>query len=123
MTAAVLLIDDDPVLGPVTVELLHALGHDATWVDTYERGFDTLRQPHQITIVLLDLQLGPQRGEALIGDLRRSGAPLPPLLIFSAQPMTELRNAATLIDAAGILQKPCDAMAINTAIHTALRAA
>src|SRR5437763_1913389 len=45
MTAAVLIIDDDPILGPVTVELLNALGHRASWVDTYERGFDTLRQP------------------------------------------------------------------------------
>ena len=123
MTAAILIIDDDPILGPVTVELLHTLGHRATWVDTYERGFDTLRQPHEITIVLLDLQLGLQRGEALIEDLRRNGTVLPPLLIFSAQPMTELREAATLLDAAGILQKPCDATAINSAIHTALRAA
>jgi DNA-binding response OmpR family regulator len=123
MTAAVLIIDDDPILGPVTVELLNVLGHEAIWVDTYERGFDTLRQPHQIAIVLLDLQLGLQRGEALIEELRREGASLPPLLIFSAQPMNELRNAAVSVRAAGILQKPCDAATINSAIATAVGAA
>jgi DNA-binding response OmpR family regulator len=120
MTIAVLIIDDDPILGPVTVELLHALGHRATWVDTYERGLDALRHPQDIAIVLLDLQLGLQRGEALIADLRREGADLPPLLIFSAQPMNELRHAASMISAAGILQKPCDAAAINHAIEVAV---
>ena len=73
-----------------------------------------------IAIVLLDLQLGQQRGESLIEDLRREGTRLPPLLIFSAQPMNELRHAATMISAAGILQKPCDAAAINHAIETAV---
>jgi DNA-binding response OmpR family regulator len=99
---------------------LNALGHHATWVDTYERGFDTLRRPHEIAIVLLDLQLGLQRGESLIEDLRREGALLPPLVIFSAQPMNELRNAAAMICAAGILQKPCDAAAITNAIAVAV---
>ncbi len=120
MVTAVLIIDDDPILGPVTVELLHALGHRARWVDTYERGLDALRHPDDVAIVLLDLQLGQQRGESLIGDLRREGTHLPPLVIFSAQPMNELRDAATMISAAGILQKPCDAAAINHAIETAV---
>ena len=120
MTTAVLIIDDDPILGPVTVELLHTLGHRATWVDTYERGMDALRHPEGIAIVLLDLQLGHQRGEALIADLRNAGAELPPLLIFSAQPMNELRQAADMISAAGILQKPCDAASINHAIEVAV---
>ena len=120
MTTAVLIIDDDPVLGPVTVELLQTLGHRATWVDTYERGRDALRKPKDIAIVLLDLQLGHQRGESLIEELRREGAELSPLLIFSAQPMNELRHAATTISAAGILQKPCDAATINHAIEVAV---
>jgi DNA-binding response OmpR family regulator len=97
------------------------MGHRATWVDTYERGLDALRNPEDIAIVLLDLQLGHERGEALIEDLLREGATLPPLLIFSAQPMNELRSAAAMISAAGILQKPCDAATINTAITAAAR--
>ena len=119
-TAVVLIIDDDPILGPVTVELLHVLGHRATWVDTYERGLDALRHAGDIAIVLLDLQLGPQRGETLIEDLRREGMALPPLLIFSAQPMHELRLAAAATRAAGILQKPCGAATINSAIEAAV---
>ena len=122
MASVVLLIDDDPILGPVTVELLQALGHTATWVESYERGFDTLNQPHDITIVLLDLQLGTQRGEALVQQLRSAGANVPPLLIFSAQPLPELRQAANTVKASGILQKPCDAATINNAIKTAVAA-
>jgi DNA-binding response OmpR family regulator len=119
MASVVLLIDDDPILGPVTIELLQALGHKATWVETYERGIETLSGPHDITIVLLDLQLGARRGEALVAQLRSAGTRVPPLLIFSAQPMVELRNAASTIQASGILQKPCDAAAINNAIKAA----
>jgi DNA-binding response OmpR family regulator len=122
MASVVLLIDDDPVLGPLTIELLHALGHKATWVESYERGIETLSATHDITIVLLDLQLGPQRGEALVEQLRSAGTIVPPLLIFSAQPMTELRYAATTIKAIGILQKPCDAATIDHAIRTAVAA-
>lgn len=122
MASVILLIDDDPILGPVTVELLQTLGHQATWVESYERGLHTLSHPHDITIVLLDLQLGTQRGEALVAQLRSAGASVPPLLIFSAQPMAELRRAANTVKASGILQKPCDAAAINNAIRTAMAA-
>ena len=122
MASVVLLIDDDPILGPLTVELLQALGYSAAWVESYERGIETLSGPHEITIVLLDLQLGAQRGEALVEQLRKAGANVPPLLIFSAQPMTELRNAANAIRASGILQKPCNAAAIDSAIRAAAAA-
>lgn len=122
MASVVLLIDDDPILGPVTIELLQAMGHKASWVESYERGIDTLSNPHDITIVLLDLQLGAQRGEALIDQLRSAGKNIPPVLIFSAQPMGELRQAADSIKASGILQKPCNATAINTAIKIAASA-
>ncbi len=122
MASVVLLIDDDPILGPVTIELLQAMGHKASWVESYESGVDTLSSPHDITIVLLDLQLGAQRGEALIDQLRSAGKNIPPVLIFSAQPMGELRQAANSIKASGILQKPCDATTINNAIRMAAAA-
>jgi DNA-binding response OmpR family regulator len=122
MASVVLLIDDDPVLGPVTIELLQSLGHTATWVESYDLGIETLSRPHDITLVLLDLQLGSQRGEALVAQLRLAGTRVPPLLIFSAQPMTELRNAANTIQASGILQKPCDATAFSNAITAAVAA-
>jgi DNA-binding response OmpR family regulator len=122
MASVVLLIDDDPILGPLTIELLQALGHQATWVETYEGGIETLSGQHDITIVLLDLQLGTRRGEALVEQLRSTGTKVPPLLIFSAQPMTELRNAANTIRASGILQKPCNAAAIDSAIRAAVAA-
>ena len=123
MASVILVIDDDPVLGPVTIELLQVLGHRASWVDSYERARDVLRGAHDATIVLLDLQLGPSRGEALILELRAAGVRVPPLVIFSAQPTRELHDAASLINAAGILQKPCNAAAIENAIKTAALAA
>ena len=121
--SVILLIDDDPVLGPVTIELLQTLGHRASWLESYERARDVLGGAHDATIVLLDLQLGPLRGESLILELRAAGIRVPPLVIFSAQPMRELHEAATQIQAAGILQKPCNAAAIDSAIRAAALAA
>ncbi len=123
MSSVVLLIDDDPVLGPVTIEVLTTLGHRGTWLESYERGRDFLVGKHDVTILLLDLQLGTLRGEALILELRAAGITIPPLLIFSAQPVEELREAAKVTRAAGILQKPCNAAAIDSAIRAAALAA
>ncbi len=123
MPSVILLVDDDPILGPVTVELLQTLGHQASWVDSYERGLQTLSGAHDITVVLLDLQLGPQRGEDLVRALRKVGVLIPPVVVFSAQPMAELRHAATVTKASAILQKPCNAQAIRQAIETAAAAA
>ena len=122
MPSVILLVDDDPVLGPVTIELLQTLGHRASWVESYARGIHTLSHPHDITLVLLDLQLGPQRGEDLICELRRLAVRLPPIVVFSAQPMTELRHAASVTNASAILQKPCNVQAIRQAIETATAA-
>ena len=119
MPVLILIIDDDPNLGPVTTELLVALGYRAMWVESYERGFDTLSNPHEIGIVLLDLQ----RGETLIEALLAQGIVVPPLLIFSAQPIHELKRASETVKARGILQKPCNAAAINQAIQAASLAA
>ena len=123
MPSLILIIDDDPNLGPVTTELLVALGYRAMWVESYERGFDALSNPHEIGIVLLDLQLGTQRGETLIEALLAKGIAVPPLLIFSAQPIHELKRASETVKARGILQKPCNAAAINQAIQAASLAA
>jgi DNA-binding response OmpR family regulator len=122
MSSVILLIDDDPILGPVTIELLQTLGHRADWVESYERGFETLSNPHDITLVLLDLQLGPQRGEDLVCALRDDGIFVPPIIVFSAQPMAELRKAADVTRASAILQKPCGTQAINNAITAAVSA-
>lgn len=118
-SAQLLLVEDDPVLGPVTLDLLVLIGHrpslSASWEDAYAR----LLAPHDIEIILLDLQLGAKRGEELIEAVRlRKTAP--PVVIFSALPIADLRRAANQIGANVILQKPCSVREMTQAIDRAL---
>src|SRR4029078_12235140 len=77
-------IEDDPNLGPATLELLAAQGHAALLADSYEQAFAILTGTHRIEVLILDLQLGLRRGDELVASLRTHGARVPPIVVFSA---------------------------------------
>jgi DNA-binding response OmpR family regulator len=116
----ILLVEDDAALGEVTAALLVSEGYEVKIAPTAQDAFDDLAAPHAYSAVLLDLQLGRDRGDALVRRLRRSGQTLPPVVIFSAQPMVELREAAQEIGAVAVLQKPCRIGQIMKAISRAV---
>ncbi len=118
--ARVLLIEDDPALGAVTTEVLTHLGHDVAWSTSAEAAFVSLARDHAFDAVLLDLGLGGSDGVSLVNSLRSKGYELPPLLVFSAQPIDALRRAAKATGAVGILQKPCSATQLADALERAL---
>jgi DNA-binding response OmpR family regulator len=115
----VLLIEDDPNLGPATLELLAAQGHAALLADSYEQAFAILTGTHRIEVLILDLQLGLRRGDELVASLRTHGARVPPIVVFSAKPIDELAGAARRMGAEAYLQKPCSAARIGEAIDLA----
>ena len=119
----VLLIEDDPELGAVTTEILKHLGYEMVWSASAGDGFQSLANSHRFDAVLLDLGLGSDNGVELIASLRERGRALPPLLIFSAQPIDALQQAANEIGAAAILQKPCAAADLVRALERVVRAA
>src|SRR5581483_7800300 len=90
----VLLVDDDPFLGPIVVDWLVVLGHEPTWLDSSERALASLGDDHDFDVLLLDLNLGEQRGETLVEHLRARGATVPPIVVFSGRPLSELNTAA-----------------------------
>jgi len=116
----ILLVEDDVALGEVTAELLMTEGYAVKIAPTFEHALDDLSEPHKYCAVLLDLQLGRARGDTLVRQLRRSGKTLPPVVIFSAQPIGELRNTAAEIGAVAFLQKPCRIAQIMSAIKRAI---
>jgi CheY-like chemotaxis protein len=119
--AHVLLIEDDSALGAVTTEVLTHLGHDVAWSTSANAAFASLSHDHAFDAILLDLGLGAQDGVTLVKALRERGCNLPPLLVFSAQPMDALRRAARATRAVGILQKPCTATQLADALQRALQ--
>lgn len=117
---SILLVEDDVALGLVTSEVLKQLGHAVDWRTSANDAFDTLSGENHFDAVLLDLGLGNNDGVSLVDTLRKRGFELPPLLIFSAQPVDVLRLAAQATGAAGILQKPCTAVELDAAIVRAI---
>jgi DNA-binding response OmpR family regulator len=116
----ILLVEDDFALSEVTAELLTTEGYAVKIAPTLEHALEDLSEPHAYCAVLLDLQLGRERGDALVRQLRRDGKTLPPVVIFSAQPIGELRDMAAEIGAVAFLQKPCRIAQIMGAISQAL---
>jgi len=116
----ILLVEDDHALGEVTAELLTTEGYAVKIAPTFEVALGDLSEPHEYCAVLLDLQLGRERGDALVRQLRRKGKTLPPVVIFSAQPISELKDAAAEIGAVAFLQKPCRIAQIMSAISRAI---
>lgn len=80
----VLLVEDDPNLGEVTVESLSLLGHTVTLIRTAAVAFEALRGDHSFEVVLLDLRLGNESATlfstnfSCCGSLIRPSSSCPP---------------------------------------------
>ncbi len=116
----ILLVEDDFALATSMMELLAALGYRASWADSALMAFHALSEPNDLDIVLLDLQLGRERGETVVMNLRAAGRPIPPIIILSAMPTKTLVNAVKVTHAHGMLQKPCSVPQLMNAIESAL---
>jgi DNA-binding response OmpR family regulator len=102
----ILLVEDDPTLGPMIEHALVALGHDSVLATTTQAVYKCLSRRHKFELVLLDLQLEDQRSEPIIEKLRNEGAQIPPIVILSALPVNEINRAVRAVGAKEFVQKP-----------------
>ena len=116
----ILLVEDDPALGPMTYHALEHLGHRSVLATTAPIAYGHLSRAHEFHLVLLDLQLGDQRSEPLILQLREEGFIIPTIVIFSAQPMFELQRVQRNIGARSFIQKPASIEEIDLAVDRAV---
>lgn len=121
MKTEILVVEDDPVLGPVTCDVLIEHGHSAELADSVDSAFEQASKRADLEVILLDLQLGADRGEALIERLRDAHIKVPAVVIFSALPAGDLVEVAGRVDAIGVLQKPTQPSAILAAIAHAVQ--
>lgn len=115
----ILIVEDDPALGPITSYGLRSCGYRSLLATTAQAAYVHLSEPNSFELVLLDLQLGDQRSEPLILQLRAEGFEIPRIVILSAQPPLELQQVADSIGAHGIVQKPATIQQIDAAIDQA----
>lgn len=118
----ILIVEDDALLGVATAESLTLLGHTASVVPTVSAAFAALSQAHSFDVILLDLNLGDERGETIFEKLKLLRIKYPPVIILSAQPDTEVRLAADLVQAKQMLTKPASIARISWALERAVAA-
>ena len=116
----ILVVDDDHVFAGLICDALEVSGHDARAVPTTESGIGALLE-HRYDVLLLDLDLGATRGEAMIQRFRNLGERLPPIVILSGQPSSVLAAAAKATGAAAAVRKPCAIDELLAAIALATR--
>ena len=119
----VLLVEDDPNLGEVTVESLSLLGHTVTLIRTAAAAFEALRGDHSFEVVLLDLRLGNESGDSIFDKLQLLRITYPPVIVLSAEPEAAMRLAAQRIKTAHMLSKPASVMQIDRALRRAVEVA
>ena len=119
---AILVIDDDAPLGESIVAMLSLIGYRATWVSNLRDAVARLAPTHDFSAILLDLGLGIERGEQLVERCSEHNIGLPPIVIFSAQPEAEIREAARTVNAKGFLMKPTSSQRIKRALDSAMAA-
>ncbi len=117
-----LLVEDDPTLGPLTADALRALGHHVELAPTVDKAFVWMKAANECDAILLDLDVGGEPGELLIERLLNAAMHIPEILIVSAQPTNVLLRVVERIDACTYLQKPCTARAINDELERCVRA-
>jgi DNA-binding NtrC family response regulator len=116
----ILLVEDDEALGALTYHALVTLGHRSVLAQSVEAAYHHLSNAHNFHLVLLDLQLGDQHSEGVILRLRHEMIEIPAILIFSAQPITELQRVKRSIGAHGFIRKPASVEQIAEAIERAV---
>jgi DNA-binding response OmpR family regulator len=121
-TLRILIVEDDALLGVATAESLTLLGHTASIVPTVSAAFAALSVTHSFDVILLDLNLGEERGETIFEKLQLLRIKYPPVIILSAQPDAEVRLAADLVQAKQMLTKPASIARISWAIECAVAA-
>ncbi len=112
----VLLIEDDPLIVYAMTAGLADAGHVVSSATSVAEAVDTLSKDHGYDVILLDLRLGPDRGEDIFESLRKRGIEFAPVIVVSAQTEAEIERAVRAVPAVDALRKPisiqtlCDAM-------------
>ena len=102
----VLMVEDDHLFGGLVRDALRMSGHEVRQVPTAESGIGALLQ-HRYDVLLLDLDLGMTRGEAMVGRMRNLGESVPPIVILSGQSADVIAAATKTTGAIAAVRKPC----------------
>lgn len=114
----VLVVEDDPRLGPILAMLLAREGYTAHVLEDAEDALRLLRSV-AYDVVIVDVSLEGLSGDDFVRVLRRAGSRIPAILI-SGLPHDELAEKAAACGATAWLPKPIDTTTLIVAVEEAL---
>jgi DNA-binding response OmpR family regulator len=114
-----LVVEDDPVIGPQVQELLRAEGWAADLAVDGEQGLDfAVERPYSLAV--LDVMLPKRNGFELCADLRRMESPMP-ILMLTAKDSIDDRVFGLESGADDYLVKPFDPRELVARVRALLR--
>ena len=114
----VLVVEDDPRLGPILATLLRREGYTAHVLESAEDALRLLRSV-SYDLVIADMVLVGLSGDDLVRVLRKAGSRIPAILISGAG-HDDIADAAEACGATAWLPKPIDATTLIVAVEEAL---
>lgn len=104
MKGRLLIIEDDPDLGPVLELEFVDYGYEVQWVQSCNAGLEALRQ-HAVDLILLDQHLPDGTGYDLLGQIK-AAEPQMPIIMMTAIHDLELAIESLKAGASDFIHKP-----------------
>lgn len=98
LPSSVLVLDDDPSVGAVLVEMMQALGVDGAWSTTDPADLLPACRAGGLDMVVVDLDLGVARGDRLAIEVRQVD-PAVAIVLLTGDPLTATGATRGVIDA------------------------
>jgi two-component system, chemotaxis family, chemotaxis protein CheY len=101
--ACILVVDDDTDVREALLDALKDEGYRAAgWADG-AHAVSLIKENRSLQLVLLDWNMAPMSGLEVVEHLRREHVPIPPVVVFTADPP---KDKVARIGAVGFLKKP-----------------
>jgi DNA-binding NtrC family response regulator len=115
----ILVVDDEPAVRDLTVEILRRSGYRPHGVASATHALEALEQ-QSFDLVVSDVVMPEMSGVELLFELRARRHELPVVLMTGGSPEPERTTNAVRIGASGLLHKPFSQDELRLAVATAL---
>ena len=116
--SVVLVIDDEPIVRDLMVEILDEAGYETAGAETAERGLDLL-EDERVSLVVSDIHMPGLSGLELLEEVRIRRPSLPVVLVTGAGTYSNLTEALSR-GADGFVMKPFSHAELERAVVAAL---
>jgi CheY-like chemotaxis protein len=120
-SASILVVDDESIVRNTAKAILEHSGHSVVVVSSGQEALRRLHEPHQFSLVLLDLNMPGMDGKQTLHEIRHSEPDLP-VVICSGYGDSEIRHRFEDVNVNGFLQKPFQSGALTQTVSELLRA-